>query len=292
MTLEFTKMQGVGNDFVVVDGRGGGDREWSAVAIEVCDRKFGIGADGLLVIDTPNNSTADVLMRMYNPDGTPDICGNGMRCVARYAVEHHIVKPDRLWIETLAGNRIAVVYRNERGVIDRIRVGMGEPEFDPNKIPMLVGARDEVLDYPLELPDGTVLSITALSTGSMHAVTFVSEMPDDNRFLALSPLVEHHSQFPERTSLMWCVIDDPTHIRMRIWERGAGETLGCGTGACAAAVAAIRHGSSPEGEAVTVAPRGGELSINWKPGESIEMTGPAKTVYTGIYLGNEEQVDI
>ena len=287
MTLEFTKMQGVGNDFVVVDGRGIADQDWSALAIEVCDRKFGIGADGLLVIDFPTNSTADVLMRMFNPDGTPDICGNGMRCVARYAVEHKLVDPDSLWIETLAGMRIAIVYRDERGFIDKITVGMGEPEFDPYKIPMLVGLRDEVLDYPLELSDGTALSISAVSTGSTHAITFVPGLPDDSVFFAVSPLVEHHPQFPERTSLMWCVVDDPTHIRMRIWERGAGETLGCGTGACAAAVAAIRLGYSPAGEAVTIATRGGELSIVWKPGESIEMTGPARTVFSGTYLGNE-----
>ena len=278
--LAFTKMQGVGNDFVVVDGRGKDHLDWSALAIEVCDRRQGIGADGVLVLD--NSFQADVLMRMYNPDGTPDVCGNGLRCVARYAVERGLVAGDALRIETLAGVRPAQICRNEAGSIVAVTVGMGEPRFDPPSIPMRV-PQERVFDYPLELGVGQVLPITALSTGSTHAVTFVDSLPDDALFFDLSPQVECHPAFPERTSLMWCHVESPGQIGMRIWERGAGETWGCGTGACAAAVAAVLHGYAAPGEIVTIASRGGTLHIRWREGDPIEMTGPAEFVYKGLY---------
>jgi diaminopimelate epimerase len=280
--LAFTKMQGVGNDFVVIDGRERRDLDWSALAIELCDRKFGIGADGLLVLD--ETRLADVMMRMYNPDGTPDVCGNGLRCVARYAVERGIVAGggDSLRIATLAGVRAARMHRDADGEIAAVTVSMGLPRFDPQSIPMRV-AQERVIDYPLEIDQDGVLSVTALSTGSTHAVTFVAALPDDITFFTLSPQVEHHPLFPDRTSLMWCRVEGPGRLRLRIWERGAGETWGCGTGACAAAVAAILHGYAAEGEPVTVASRGGELVVRWREGETMEMTGPAVFVFEGIY---------
>jgi diaminopimelate epimerase len=273
-------MQGVGNDFVVIDGRARGDFDWSAFAIEVCDRKTGIGADGLLVLG--ETTFADVMMRMYNPDGTPDVCGNGLRCIARYAVERGIVRGDTLRIGTLAGVRIAEVHRGSEGAITGVTVGMGQPRLDPLSIPMRV-ADDPVLDYPLPLPDGTTLLLSALSTGSTHAITFVNELPEDDRFFAISPEVEHHPLFPDRTSLMWCQRESPMQIRMRIWERGAGETWGCGTGACAAGVAAVLHGYAPEDAPIAIDSKGGELLIRWKPGSEIRMTGPAEFVYEGAY---------
>ncbi len=144
-----------------------------------------------------------------------------------------------------------------------------------------------VCDYPLELETGETLPVTALSTGSTHAVTFVDTLPDDDRFFTLSPQVENHPLFPDRTSLMWCHMETPTRIGMRIWERGAGETWGCGTGACAAAVAAILHGYSPAGEPITVASKGGELSLRWQEGANIAMTGPAEFVFEGNYCLNQ-----
>lgn len=278
--LAFTKMQGVGNDFVVVDGRAQGDRDWSALAVELCDRQFGIGADGLLVID--DTRLADVMMRMYNPDGTPDVCGNGLRCLARYAVEREIVAGDTLRVATLAGVRSARMHRDATGEITAVTVSMGQPRFDPPSIPMRVMA-ERVLDYSLELEDDTVLPISALSTGSTHTVTFVPELPTDERFFAISPQVEHHPLFPDRTSLMWCQVEEPECLRLRIWERGAGETWGCGTGACAAAVAAILHNYAPAGRPITVASRGGELIVRWQEGEEMEMTGPAVYVFEGVY---------
>jgi diaminopimelate epimerase len=273
-------MQGVGNDFVVIDGRDRGDFDWSGFAIEVCDRKTGIGADGLLVLGA--TAFADVMMRMYNPDGTPDVCGNGLRCIARYAVERGIVRSDTLRINTLAGVRAAQVHRAPTGCITHITVGMGQPRLDPASIPMRVG-QNPVLDYRLPLPDGTTLTLTALSTGSTHAITFVDELPEDGLFYAVSPEVEHHALFPDRTSLMWCRRESPTQIRMRIWERGAGETWGCGTGACAAGVAAVLHGYAPEDTPIAIESKGGELLIRWSPGAEIQMTGPAEFVYEGSY---------
>ncbi|HZO89418.1 MAG TPA: diaminopimelate epimerase [Chthonomonadaceae bacterium] len=278
--FRFAKMQGVGNDFVVIDGRKNGDFDWSGLAIEICDRHSGVGADGLLVLD--DTRLADVMMRMYNPDGTPDVCGNGLRCVARYAVERGLVAGDTLRVGTLAGVRPAQVHRDGCGRIVAVTVGMGLPRFDPPSIPMRApGPR--VIDYPLKVNVNTILPITVLSTGSTHAITFVEELPEDARFFSLSPQVEHHPLFPDRTSLMWCQVEGPSRLRMRIWERGAGETWGCGTGACAAAVAAILHGYAAEGEPVAVSSRGGELVIRWREGEPIEMTGPAEFVFDGIY---------
>lgn len=278
--LSFVKMQGVGNDFVVVDGRSNGEANWSALAIELCNRRTGVGADGLLVIDTTRS--ADIMMRMYNPDGTPDVCGNGLRCVARYAVDRGIVAGGSLRVATLAGVRDATIRRAGRGSRVEVTVGMGLPRFDPPSIPMRV-AMDRVVDYPLQLALDDVLSVTAMSTGSTHAVTFVDALPTDDRFNALSPLVEHHLLFPERTSLMWCRVDGPGRLALRIWERGVGETWGCGTGACAAAVAAVLHGHAPAGEPISVVSHGGELQIRWTEGGAVEMTGPAEFVFEGAF---------
>ena len=276
--LRFTKMQGVGNDFIVVDGRRDTALDWSTLSLELCDRHRGIGADGLLVLE--NTTLADVRMRMFNPDGTPDVCGNGLRCIARYAVERSIVPGDRLRIATLAGVRDAIINRFPDGSIVSVTVTMGVPHFKPSEIPMLL-ASDRVIDYSLRLENGVTLPISALSTGTTHAVTFVDSLPGDVSFRAISREVEEHPLFPDRTSLMWCKVEDAHRLRLRIWERGAGETWGCGTGACAAAVAAIEKRLVCPGAPVTVASRGGELTISWREGEQIEMTGPAETVYEG-----------
>ena len=277
--LRFAKMQGVGNDFVVVDARGMGDMEWSGLAREVCDRKFGVGADGLLVID--RSHIADAMMRMYNPDGTPDVCGNGLRCVARYVAgdsqtAHHSSLPaphSTLTIATLAGVRTATIGE------ELITVEMGAPRFRPEDIPMTV-AGDRVVNVALDL-HSELLTITALSTGSTHTVTFADELPGDDRFFRLSPLIETHPLFPERTSVMWCKRESASQVRLRIWERGAGETWGCGTGACAAAVAAALNGYT--GDVVTVASKGGELKVEWRDRDKLLMTGPAEYVFRGIY---------
>ncbi len=277
---KFTKMQGVGNDFVVIDGRERQDTDWPALAVQMCDRRTDVGADGLLVLD--NTPSADFLMRMYNPDGSSDVCGNGLRCIARYAWEHGIVQSQELRVLTLAGVRAAHLRLDAQGSVQSVTVNMGLPGFSPADIPMQI-ADERVFDYPLLLAEGTTLHITALSTGSAHAVTFVDALPDDDVFFHISWQVENHSLFPERISLMWCAPESPTRLRLRIWERGAGETWGCGTGACAAAVAAILHGYAAVDTPVTVASKGGELVIRWQPTDAIQMTGPAQVVYEAIY---------
>ena len=281
--LPFSKMQGVGNDFVVVDGRGRQGVVWNEAAVVLCDRKFGVGADGLLVLD--NSESADFAMRMYNPDGSPDVCGNGLRCIARYAVERGVVASDSMRIETLVDVRAAQINRSLDGKFESVTVEMGEPRFAARDIPADLENPDARLrNYPLPLPDGETLMITALSTGSTHSVTFVSKLPADAAFFRVSPLVENHPIFPERTSLMWCKAEAPNHLQMRIWERGAGETWGCGTGACAAAVVAIEQGFGERDRPVTVAGKGGELHITWKSEGGIAMTGPAKFVFDGVTL--------
>lgn len=281
--LTFTKMQGVGNDFVVIDAHKYTNIDWSAFAIEMCDRHLGIGADGLLILES--SRYADIQMRMYNPDGSPDVCGNGLRCVARYAFEHHLVETETMDIHTLAGVRRAIISRDSHSEIAAVTVSMGQPIFEPARIPMRV-TREPALDFPLELPDGTSITLSALSTGSTHAVTFVPAMPSETEFQTISPMVENHPLFPDRTSLMWCVPKGENRIQLRIWERGAGETWGCGTGACAAAVAALLKGCVEQNRPVEVESIGGTLTVSWRPGEDIEMTGPAENVYEGVYCIN------
>jgi len=269
-------MQGIGNDFIVIDARSMRPLDWAALAREACDRHFGIGADGLLVIES--SRIADVAMRMYNPDGTPDVCGNGLRCVARYMLEKGGESRNTLRIATLAGVRLAELHRTPSGEC-QVTVDMGKPRFDPADIPMRAQG-PMVIDYPLEV-DGETFLVTALSTGTAHAILFVEDLPDDNTFYRISPRIEHHPAFPERTSLIWTCVESPSRLRLRIWERAAGETWGCGTGACAAAVAAMLH--SFVRRPVTVASRGGELVIDWKGGKTVLMTGPAEYVFEGVY---------
>jgi diaminopimelate epimerase len=276
-SLRFTKMQGVGNDFVVVDGRNLRDLDWAGLAREICDRRFGVGSDGLLVLDT--SSRADVAMRMYNPDGTPDVCGNGLRCVARFVVEQDaLATPAHLRIATLAGLRQADVRRDDSGSFN-VRVEMGEPRFAPVDIPMTV-AGPEVRDFGLDV-DGVAIRVDALSTGTTHTVLLVDALPANDIFARLSPLIENHPLFPQRTSVLWTRVEARDRLRLRIWERGAGETWGCGTGACAAVVAARRHGLVDD--EVAVSSKGGDLLVTWPGAGAIWKAGPAVRVFEGVY---------
>ncbi len=266
-------MQAVGNDFVVVeesDWPTGTD--WPAAAIRLCDRKFGIGGDGLLTVSPAG--TADVRMRMYNPDGTEDMCGNGLRCVIRLARERGRI-PDAGRVETLSGLRAYQIRPDS--VID---TDLGIPRFAPPDLPMRA-AGERVVDFPLEV-DGETLPVTVVSTGTTHTVLFVDTLPDDARFFRLSPLIEHHRLFPARTSVMWTRVAGPDALELRIWERGAGETLGCGTGSCAAAVAAHVKRLVTR-TTVNVRSRGGDLQVRWDPTRemNVHLIGGAETVYTG-----------
>lgn len=285
--LDFIKMHGIGNDFVVLDAiaaplPAGFDATMAAPVL--CDRHRGVGGDGLLILDYPTHREAAVRMRMWNPDGTEDMCGNGLRCIARLAAGRGHVSAPEFRVETLAGLRTAAM----RG--DLVEVGMGLPSFEAETIPLRRPDGDATTaHYELPVADvaGSGLTmlrgVTSLSTGTAHTVIFGEALPDDASFERLSPLIEHHPWFPERTSIMWTRVVDRNRLELRIWERGAGETLACGTGACAAAVAAQVNGYCDAG--VEVASRGGTLRIDWTQGAEIRMAGPAREVYRGRWNG-------
>ncbi len=274
--IRFTKMQGVGNDFIVLEEPHYPELNWSLLATKLCDRRFGIGSDGILLLSRPES--ADLRMIMLNPDGTYDFCGNGLRCSARYALERGMLpmndEKDRyISIATKAGVRQAIIHERD------VTVGMSVPNFHPKAIPAL--SSEELLDYTLELPDsGVRLTISALSTGSAHAITFTDCLPDDDTFQKISSQVENHPLFPERISLMWVKLQDCNHVGIRIWERGAGETLGCGTGACAVAAELFRK--NPDCDEVRVSSKGGDLHVKHLVNGELMMRGPAEFVYDGI----------
>jgi len=216
-----------------------------------------------------------VRMRMWNPDGSEDMCGNGLRCVAQLAHQRgHVAAPDFV-VQTWAGLRGVGILPD-----GRVRVAMGQPQFELKAIPMQrpAGAADAI-EYCLNVGGIKLPHVTTLSTGSTHTVVFTDGIVDEATFNQLSPLIENHAWFPARTSIMWARVEDENHLRLRIWERGVGETLACGTGACAAAVAAqiTKRG----GERIFVESRGGVLEIEWRPGSDIFMTGPAHSVFRG-----------
>ncbi len=283
-------MQGAGNDFVVLDNLHQPlppNFDYERAAQVLCARHFGVGSDGLLLLDRPTvearQAGASIRMRMWNPDGSEDMCGNGLRCIVRLAHRHgHI--GSTFVSETLAGLRQCAVLEN-----GLIRIAMGEPTFEPTAIPLQRTedfAGESAVDYALRLHDEPVAPLSSLSTGSTHTVLFSDQKTIDEKFDNWSPQLEHHPAFPERTSVLWTQVVGPHEVQVRIWERGVGETLACGTGACAAAVAAQVTGRArPDaGGEIAVASRGGVLQVAWQPGQSIFLTGPAEVVYRGNYL--------
>lgn len=272
-------MHGLGNDFVVVAEEAVQAFSLPALARLLCQRRFAVGADGLLVVG--RGERHPVRMRMFNPDGTEDMCGNGLRCVAKWAAQRGLVDGSSFMVETIDGDKRADLLPD-----GRVRVELGEPRLAPAEVPVLAG-ETPVLDLCVRLPHREV-EVAALSTGSTHSVLFVDELPPDEVFLRDSPLVENHPLFPQRTSVLWTVVESPSRVRMRIWERGVGETLACGTGACAAAVAAQLRGLA--GDSVEVHSAGGVLQVEWRPGEPVRLTGAAERVYEGWYPLDEGTV--
>lgn len=272
-------MQGLGNDFVVLDDLSQplpADFDFAAAARFLCERHFGVGGDGLLLLARPTDTLATVQMRMWNPDGSEDMCGNGLRCIVALAHARGYAG-EQFFVQTLAGRREAHILPD-----GTVRVTMGEPSFGLDEIPLAppIGALVNRTPIEYELPvDGVLLPhVTSLSTGSTHTVIF-GPHPDEATFQRLSPLIENHEWFPERTSIMWAHVVAPDEVQLRIWERGVGETLACGTGACATAVAAQVTGRA--GTIVSVNSKGGTLKIEWSPGQTIWKTGPARVVYEG-----------
>ncbi len=275
-------MHGAGNDFVVVDGRTE-QHDWAHLAVELCDRHFGVGADGLLIVSP--SSRAQVAMRMFNPDGSEaEMCGNGIRAFAKWVVEDGAIAPvdDVLAVETKAGVRECRVLR-ESGLVRRVRVSMGRPLFEATEIGVAVESPAPIKDVPLVLPAGEI-KVTCVSMGNPHAVQFIESDPAEYPLESIGPRVEHHPIFPNRVNFHVVRVLDRATLEMRTWERGAGLTLACGTGICAAVVAASIHGLV-DGSVDVRAP-GGTVHVDWDGRGEVLMTGPASRVFTGETTNN------
>lgn len=280
--MRFTKMHGIGNDYVYVRGFDEQIDDPAALARAVSDRHFGIGGDGLILI-LPSDK-ADCRMRMFNADGSEaQMCGNGIRCVAKYVYDHGIARRTALTVETLAGVLELDLFVAD-GVVDRVRVNMGEPRLQRAQIPMR-GAPGEVINEPLHV-NGVTFEVTAVSMGNPHCVVFVEDVSGFD-VAHWGPLFEHHDAFPERVNTEFIQVRDHESFSMRVWERGSGETLACGTGAAAAAVAC--HLTGRTGRRVTGHLLGGPLELEWQAGNNqVFMTGPAVEVFSGEWHQQEE----
>lgn len=278
--MNFVKMHGTGNDFVVLRA-GEAERDWRALASAVCDRHFGIGSDGL-ILALPS-SRADLRMRMFNPDGSEaEMCGNGIRCLAKFAVEHGIAVPSEsaVVIETLAGD-LRCELSGSAGRVERVRVAMGVPHLEPSEVPVKAAGPAPIKDLPLEVEAGT-FDVTCVSMGNPHAVHFTDIPVSDFLLATAGPQIEHSPLFPNRVNFEIVNRVGPGQVRARVWERGAGETLACGTGACAIGVAATLAGLS-NGETVVSLP-GGDLLIEWNGRGEVYLSGPATEVFRGEWL--------
>lgn len=271
--MKFTKYSGLGNDFILVNGFKEKIQNPFAAAQKLCDRHLGIGADGLVLV-LPSQ-TADLCMKIYNSDGSEaEMCGNASRCVPLFSIKEGITNQTSLTLETLAGPIKTEIKDLQLGLVS---VDMGIPRLLRGQIPMTGDPTDTAVDVPLEV-GGAVRYGTAVSMGNPHFVMFG---PDVEHALVreLGPQIENHPAFPAKTNVEFVSVVDPQTLRMRVWERGAGITRACGTGACASVVAAVINGKT--GRKVTVKLDGGDLYIDWPEQKNIFMTGPAEEIFDG-----------
>ena len=273
--MNFTKMQGLGNDYVYVNGFEEKIENPSKLAVKVSDRHFGIGSDGLILINP--SKTADFEMEMYNADGSRgEMCGNGIRCVAKYVYDYGLTDKTQISIETLGGIKYLEL-TVEEGKVVQVQVDMGKPELRPGKIPVIAEG-DTVIDAPIEV-EGKIYKMTGVSMGNPHIVIYMDDI-DNLEIEKIGPKFENHKRFPNRINTEFVEVLDRNTVKMRVWERGSGETLACGTGACAVAVACILNGLTED--EVTVKLLGGDLFIKWeREKDTVYMTGPAETVFDG-----------
>lgn len=279
--MKFTKMQGLGNDYVYVNCLKETVENPSETAKKISDRHFGIGADGLILI-CPSD-VADFEMKMYNADGSRgEMCGNGIRCVGKYVYDYGLTTKTHLNIETLAGIR-SLDLTLEEGRVKEVRVDMGRPILEPEEIPVSVGEEtpEMLVSFPIEV-EGDLYHFTGVSMGNPHAVVFTDEeqsLPELD-LEEIGPKFETHPYFPNRINTEFVQVLDPQQVNMRVWERGSGETYACGTGACAVVVAGVLNGLTED--QVTVHLTGGDLKIEWdREKDTVYMTGPAETVFDG-----------
>ena len=274
--MKFTKMQGLGNDYVYVNCFEEKIENPPAVARYVSDRHFGIGSDGLIMINP--SEVADFEMEMYNADGSRgEMCGNGIRCVAKYVYDYRLTDKTQISVETLGGIKYLDL-TVEDGIVVLVKVDMGKPELKSDLIP-IISENEKVIDEPIEV-DGQVYHMTGVSMGNPHTVIYVDDVKNLD-LEKIGPKFENHERFPKRinTEFVHCI--DRNTVEMRVWERGSGETLACGTGACAVAVASILNNLTDT--RVTVKLLGGDLQIEWDQKKNhVFMTGPAKVVFDGV----------
>lgn len=268
--IAFVKMEGTGNDFVLVDALRGKNPVTASVARRLADRRRGVGCDQVLVALPSRGETADVRMQIFNQDGSEaEMCGNGIRCLALYLKSRGIVRSAEMRVETRAGLMIPRIVGRE------VRVDMGPARLEASEIPVALSGR--VVDRPLRVGD-LEPRITCVSMGNPHAVLFVPRV-DDFPVLSLGPRIEHHHLFPERTNVEFVEVQSRSRLRMRVWERGAGETPACGTGACAALVAACLNERT--GRKVRIDLPGGSLEVEWLKNGHVTLKGPAVEVFQG-----------
>ena len=282
--MKFTKMHGCGNDYVYVDCTKEVIPNISETAIRVSDRHFGIGSDGLILIKA--SDVADFEMDMYNADGSRGkMCGNGIRCVAKYVYDHGLTDKTTITVNTLSGIK-TLKLTVEDGKVSKVRVDMGEPELIPAQVPVKASVlgwaddrREAIVAEPLEIK-GRSYDITCVSMGNPHCITFIEEDVRDFPLEAVGPVFEKHELFPERVNTEFINVIDKDHLRMRVWERGSGETLACGTGACAVAVASYLNEFT--GRSVDIELLGGHLEVVYdEKTNHVFMTGPATEVFSG-----------
>ncbi len=281
LAIPFVKMHAAGNDFVLLVALEEcalpiEEQLWPQLARDICARSFGVGADGLLVVQP--SRLAYVRMRMFNPDGTEDMCGNGLRCITRHLFDNYGA-PDAFEVETIAGTK-AVAVTTSRSRPPLVWVEMGEPKFSPRDIPART-SEEHLLQRPLQVVDRS-FTISVVSVGTPHAVIVNHPALSDAEWARYSAAIENHALFPERISVTWVTVSARDVVCARVWERAVGETLACGTGACAAVVVAALHGLAER--AARVVFKGGDLFIEWRKDNQIVQTGPAEEVYRGTYL--------
>ena len=275
--MKFTKMHGCGNDYVYFDCTKEEIKDETAAAIALSDRHFGIGGDGIIIIK--NGKKADFEMVMYNADGSRGaMCGNGIRCVAKYVFDNGLTDKKNISIESMGAVKYIDV-EVEDGKVVSAKVDMGKPILSAKDIPVITDS-ERAINVPINV-DGVDYKMTCVSMGNPHAVVFIENSPREFPLEKVGPLFENNAVFPDRTNTEFINVVDRKNLEMRVWERGSGETLACGTGACASAVAAILNGYADND--VTVHLIGGDLKISWSGNEndSVFMTGPATTVFEG-----------
>lgn len=277
MILHFTKMEGLGNDYIYIDCINHIPDDPVELARSLSDRHYGIGSDGVILICS--SERADFMMDMYNADGSrSEMCGNGIRCVGKYVYEHKLTNKTGLTIETLSGVKYLKLLTDEKGV-NAVTVNMGVPVLKPQYVPVLWNDSDVICNKPYVL-DGKVYTINCVSMGNPHCIIFTDDT-ENIKLEELGPRIENAKIFPNRTNVSFVQVIDMRHIRMRVWERGTGETLACGTAACAALVVCVLNGRTER--RINASLKGGNLVVRWdEDNNCIYMTGPARTVYEGV----------